>query len=75
MIHSADQQQEIDRLTELNRRLANQLVGMSDKLDESRRELLAAGWDAAATATTLNYSIAVGQKLKDTNPYRKPVGI
>lgn len=62
---------ENERLTNLNKKLANQIVNMSDKLEEGRRELLATGWDACADRmlqlTSRDYM------LKADNPYRKPV--
>lgn len=67
---------ENERLTNLNKKLANQIVNMSDKLEEGRRELLATGWDACADRTTNDLTDSApnyGEQLKRDNPYRKPV--
>lgn len=72
---SSDQQAEIDRVNELNHRLALQIINMTDKLDESRRELLATGWDRCAAHVASNivqgHPLGVGDLTK--NPYREPV--
>ncbi|MDN4644946.1 hypothetical protein [Arthrobacter sp. PsM3] len=54
-----------ERLTTLNDKLARQVIGMGEKLEAGRRELLATGWDACAKLPTR-------PDLKD-NPYRQPV--
>lgn len=73
---STELKAENERLAAANNRLARQLEGMSAKLEEGRRELLAIGWDACAdraandlTDSAPNY----GEDLKADNPYRKPV--
>jgi len=61
---SAELQAENDQLKASNRKLAQQLMGMADKLDAGRRELLATGWDACADLPS--------RPNKADNPYRKP---
>lgn len=56
---------EVERLTKLNDGLSRQIIGMGATLEESRRELLATGWDECAKWPSR-------PKLED-NPYRKPV--
>lgn len=54
-----------ERLLKLNDGLSRQVLAMGMKLEAGRRELLAAGWDAAA-------QLPSRPDLKD-NPYRKPI--
>ena len=67
-----DLQTENERLKASNRKLAQQLMGMSDRLEEGRRELLATGWDAAVAAMTYTDGSPV-ELAANMNPYRKPV--
>jgi len=55
---------EIERLLTLNDRLSRQLIGMSDRLQESARQIAADAWDACA-------KLPARPDLKD-NPYRQP---
>jgi len=71
-----DLRTENERLTNLNDGLSRQLIAMGQRLEDSRRELMATGWDACAeraandlTDSAPNY----GEQLKRDNPYRKPV--
>ena len=65
---------ENERLRTVNRNLAQQVVNMSDRLEESRRELLAIGWDAAVAAMVYPDGTKV-EVAKNSNPYRKPVDL
>ncbi|MDQ0102333.1 Mn-dependent DtxR family transcriptional regulator [Paenarthrobacter nicotinovorans] len=67
---------ENERLTNLNKKLANQIVNMSDKLEQGRRELLATGWDeCVGKINFISHGLApkLIEDLKRDNPYRKPV--
>lgn len=74
---SNELQAENERLAAANNRLARQLEGMSAKLEEGRRELLATGWDAGFAAgksrAMRHMSDEPGLSLKADNPYRKPL--
>lgn len=68
---------EVERLTELNDGLANQIVRMSTTLESSRRELLAIGWDAAVKEADRRWQIghvSAGILIMD-NPYRQPLDL
>lgn len=54
-----------DLLT-LNQQLANQLIGMSDRLQESARQIAAAAWDAG-------HRFSGYEPDEDSNPYRQPL--
>jgi hypothetical protein len=66
---------EVERLTTLNDRLSKQVIGMSDRLDASRRELLATGWDEAVNEADRRWQIGAASTsiLKADNPYRQPI--
>ena len=68
---------ENEQLRASNRKLAEMLKNMGDKLEEGRRELLATGWDAGFAAgksrAMRHMSDEPGLSLKADNPYRKPV--
>ncbi|AXH44441.1 hypothetical protein PP353_gp65 [Arthrobacter phage Kumotta] len=70
-----DLRAENERLTNLNDGLSRQLIAMGQRLENSRRELMATGWDAAVNEADSRWSIgaASASKLKADNPYRKPV--
>jgi hypothetical protein len=71
---STELKAEVERLYAANNRLARQLAGMSAKLEEGRRELLAIGWDAAAEQVRTEYGKDItATALINANPYRKPV--
>lgn len=75
---SAELKAENERLKASNDRLARQLAGMSAKLEEGHRELLATGWDAGFARGGELAAWAIGNRPEserpDTeNPYRKPV--
>lgn len=75
---STELKAENEQLRASNRKLANMLKGMSDKLDEGRRDLLATGWDAGFLRGQELAAWAIGNRPEserpDTdNPYRKPV--
>jgi hypothetical protein len=73
---STELKAEVERLYAANNRLARQLAGMSAKLEEGRRELLATGWDACAERLIEEPNrIAPAYLLgiRADNPYRKPV--
>lgn len=55
----------LETVTRLNDGLSKTVIGMSDRLEESKRELLATGWDECAKSPAR-------PDPKD-NPYRKPV--
>lgn len=59
-------------LVERNRRLANQLRGYSDRVQESIRPLLAGAWDAGARAALLSedYVVIDHAQVLATNPHR-----
>ena len=59
---------EVERLTELNDGLARQIVGMSDRLQESARQIAADAWDAGVQA---GHDAMIGKF--HANPHRKPV--
>lgn len=63
---------EIERLTTLNDRLARQVSTVGDRLEASRRELLAIGWDAAVAAMTYEDGSKV-EVAENSNPYRQPL--
>ena len=67
-----DLRAENERLRAVNRNLAQQVVGMSDRLEQSRRDLLAIGWDAAVAAMVYQDGTKV-DVAENSNPYRKPV--
>ncbi|UXM90928.1 hypothetical protein [Paenarthrobacter sp. JL.01a] len=69
---------ENEQLRASNRKLAEMLKNMGDKLDEGRRELLATGWEAGFLRGQELAAWAIGNRpdseRPDTdNPYRKPV--
>lgn len=75
---STELKAENERLAAANNRLARQLEGMSAKLEEGRRELLATGWEAGFLRGQELAAWAIGNRPEgerpDTdNPYRKPV--
>jgi hypothetical protein len=65
------------RLTELNAGLAKQVLGVADRLEAGRRDLLATGWDAGfATGKSRAMRMMSDEptlSLNVENPYRKPV--
>lgn len=64
---------EVERLKTLNARLANQLVNMSDRLQESARQIAAKAWDEGWEASE-DHSAAMHYEEpmeKPQNPYRK----
>ncbi|MFS0718842.1 hypothetical protein ABC337_04915 [Arthrobacter sp. 1P04PC] len=67
----------IAHLERVNAGLANQIVRSSERLEESRRELLATGWDAAVDEADRRWQIGSTSAsiLKADNPYRKPIGL
>jgi hypothetical protein len=69
-----DLRAENERLRATNRNLAQQVVNMSDRLEQSRRELLAIGWDAAVAAMVYPDGTKV-EVAENSNPYRKPVDL
>jgi hypothetical protein len=69
-----DLRAENERLRATNRNLAQQVVNMSDRLEQSRRELLAIGWDAAVAAMVYPDGTKV-EVSENSNPYRKPVDL
>lgn len=69
-----------ERLRATNRGLAQQVVNASDRLEKSRRELLAIGWDAGFERGGHLAAWAIGNRPEserpDTdNPYRKPLDL
>ncbi|NWL34452.1 hypothetical protein [Paenarthrobacter nitroguajacolicus] len=67
---------ENERLTNLNDGLSRQLIAMGQRLEDSRRELMATGWDAFADRLSQDSNgvpAAYVASLKADNPYRKPV--
>ena len=75
-------QAENDRLTTLNRGLANQVVNMSDTLQASARQIAAEAWDKGHEDGFWNgrqsqgdtTGLLIGKEHGEANnPYRKPV--
>lgn len=62
---TTDLEADNERLLKLNDGLSRQVLAMGMRLEDSRRGLLATGWDNCAQWSTR-------PDLKD-NPYRKPV--
>jgi len=69
-----DLRAENERLRHANRNLAQQVVNMSDRLEGSRRELLAVGWDAAVAAMVYPDGTKV-ELAENNNPYRKQLDL
>lgn len=70
----AELRAENERLTNLNDGLSRQLIAMGQRLEDSRRELMATGWDAAAEQVRTEYGRDItATALINANPYRKPV--
>lgn len=63
---------EIERLTTLNHSLATRLVGMSDTLQASARQIAANAWDQAVAAMRYPDGTPV-ELMTNNNPYRQPI--
>lgn len=69
---------EVERLTNLNHRLSGQIIGMSDRLQASAREIAAKAWDDGFTACGGEHT----RQRKDPshpitriNPHRQPLDL
>ena len=66
---------ENERLTAANHRLSTHLIGMSDTLQASAREIAAKAWDEGCEALLLDRLNPAGEHgIRDLppNPYRSP---
>lgn len=62
----------IERLLKSNNRLAQMVKRGSDRLQESARELMAAGWDAGGDWAA-GHPVTGAEARYRANPYRKPI--
>ncbi|MGO1664109.1 MAG: hypothetical protein ACTHYO_10380 [Micrococcaceae bacterium] len=59
-------------LAKLNYQLSNTISQLTNRLEESKRELLATGWDKGYEDCIL-YHQSHGLQGTEDNPYRKPI--
>ena len=66
---------ENERLTVANHRLSTHLIGMSDTLQASAREIAAKAWDEGRASVALDFLKPMdesGIRESTPNPYRQP---
>lgn len=71
----ASLQAENERLTALNKRIADLYVGQTQRLEDSARGLMAYGWDACTTHLRDTGMIAEMLRVStlEENPFSQPV--
>lgn len=77
-MNESDLRPHIAHLERLNEGLAQQILSNSDRLEESRRELLAIGWESGFNTGGELAAWAIGnrpevERPSTDNPYRRPI--
>ncbi|MCC3277508.1 hypothetical protein LJ753_16715 [Arthrobacter sp. zg-Y20] len=73
-MNEAELRAEVERLTAANHRLSTHLIGMSDTLQASAREIAAKAWEEGRASVALDFLKPMdetGIRESTPNPYRQ----